>query len=864
MTPERYQQVTALLDAALELPTADRAAFIGRACADDLELKREVESLLASRPGVLDHSAPELATEVAAGSQLGPYRIQALLGAGGMGRVYRARDVKLGREVALKVLSKPVADDPNYLRRFQEEARLASSLNHPNIVTIYGVGEEGDVAYIAMELVRGRTLRKILAEGAPPVRKVLDLAVQVAEALAAAHAGGIIHRDLKPENVMVTSEERVKVLDFGLAKRHRATIAGEHSPDDIKTQTSLTAAGAILGTVGYMSPEQAAGRILTHATDQFSFGAILYEMLSGRRAFQRATPVETLAAIIQEQPPPIQTINAAVPAPLQQIVERCLAKNPEDRYPVTRDLAAGLHNVRNHWKRGDPPAGMMAAPAPVSTPQAWRVSRRRVMWLGGLAAVSAVSGLTAWRLWPSDSGIRSLAVLPFENAAKDDDAEFLCDGLTDSLIRQIAALPPLTVKRGNVFKGKIVDPQGAGKQLGVDAIVTGSVAWRSGKARIGAELTDVRTGAVLWSGKYDRDQADLLLIQDQIASAIIDEGIRLKLSGDDRRRLVRHATNDRDANELYLRAIFYDAKETESDYLTARKFLLEAIEKDEKFAQAFVELALNYASMAVDGYVRPNEAWPWVKLYGEKALILDPTLLEAHIPLGGEAFWNQWNWTLAERQYETAIPSTTEPTSMGYVFERWAVGRPDDALRLIRKARAVDPLGLAWKLREADLLLQTGQTQGAAEIYEEIIRDAREDPRAYFGLAEVRNTQKRFDEAIAQLRLAYEALGETDDSLLEVLAKARGADGYRQSENAGAQLELNGLATRAAANLYVSPLDFARAHARLGHTEQAFAYLDAAFADRSPGLVLLKVDHAWNSIRNEQRFRDAVKKVGLP
>jgi len=492
------------------------------------------------------------------------------------------------------------------------------------------------------------------------------------------------------------------------------------------------------------------------------------------------------------------------------------------------------------------------------------VTRRRVLVLGGVAAATAASGLTAWKLWPSGSGIRSLAVLPFENPAKDDDAEFLCNGLTDSLIRQITALPALTVKRGGVFKGKNVDPQAAGRQLGVDAIVSGTVARRSGQLHITAELVDVRTGAVLWSGKYDRDEADLLPIQDEIASAILDEGIRLKLSEADRRRLVQHSTNNREANELYLRALFYEAKETEGDYLMARKLLLEAIGKDKNFARAFGALARNYVVMAVDGYARPVEAWPLVKLYAEKALVLDPTLLEANAVLGAEAFWNQWNWRLAEQQYETALQSAADRSAMGYVLERWAVGRPDDALRVIRKVRAVDPLDLAWKLREADMLLRAGQTPKAGEIYQEIIRDAREDPRAYFGLVEVRNAQGQFDEAIAQLRLGYDALGAMDDSLLEVLAKARGAEGYRQAEKAGVQIELEALATRAAANLYVSPLDFARAHARLGQKEKAFEYVDAAFADRAPGLVFLKVDHVWDPIRNEQRFRDAVKKVGLP
>ena len=493
-----------------------------------------------------------------------------------------------------------------------------------------------------------------------------------------------------------------------------------------------------------------------------------------------------------------------------------------------------------------------------------RVTRRDVIWFSAVAAASAVSGWTAWKLWPVGSEIRSLAVLPFENKEKEDDAEFLCDGLTDSLIRQIAALPPLTVKRGGVFKGKIVDPQAAGRQLGVDAIVSGSVTRRSGKLYISAEFVDVRTGAVLWSARYDRDQADLLLIQDQIASAIIDEGIRLKLSRSDRQRLVRHATNDQEANELYMRAVFYEGRETEGDYLTARKLLLEAIDKDKKFALAFAELAMNYTAMAVDGYARPTEAWPLVKRYAEQALVLDPTLLEAHALLGAEAFWNQWNWPLAEQQYQMAMRAPAYRISLSYAFERWAVGRPDDALRLIREARVLEPLVLLWKLREADMLLQTGQTQRAAEIYEEIIRDSREDSRAYFGLAEVRSAQGKFDEAIAQLRLGYDALGEMDDSLLEVLAKARGPDGYRRAEKAAAQLELETLATRTAANMYVSPLDFARAHARLGHKEKVFDYLDAAFTDRAPGLMFLKVDHVWDSIRNEQRFRDAVKRIGLP
>ena len=365
------------------------------------------------------------------GRHLGGYEILSLLGAGGMGEVYRARDVKLGREVALKVLARPAGSDPAYLQRFEEEARLASALNHPNIVTIYGVGEEGDIAYIAMELVRGRTLREVLAERALRVGEVLDLAAPLADALAAAHASDIMHRDLKPENVMVTPEGLVKVLDFGLAKHPVRLDSRVHAQDDVATRAALTHDGMILGTVGYMSPEQAAGRPASLSSDQFSFGVILYEMCCGRRPFERDTSVETLSAIIREQPPAIQTVNPGVTFPIQQIVERCLAKQPGDRYANTRHLANELREIRDQWNRvsesgaaqaltaGLPETRTVADAAPVVS-----VTRRRALWLAGGALTTMVAGLGAWRLWPQDTGIRVLAVLPFANAAHDEEAEY--------------------------------------------------------------------------------------------------------------------------------------------------------------------------------------------------------------------------------------------------------------------------------------------------------------------------------------------------------------------------------------------------------------------------------------------------------
>ena len=809
-----------------------------------------------------------------AGRHLGGYEILSLLGAGGMGEVYRARDVKLGREVALKVLARPAGSDPAYLQRFEEEARLASALNHPNIVTIYGVGEAGDIAYIAMELVRGRTLREVLAERPLRVGEVLDLAAPLADALAAAHASDIMHRDLKPENVMVTSEGLVKVLDFGLAKHPVRLDSLAHAQDDVATRAALTHDGTILGTVGYMSPEQAAGRPASLASDQFSFGVILYEMFCGRRPFERDTAVETLSAIIREQPPAIQTLNPGVTFPIQQIVERCLAKQPGDRYARTRHLANELREIRDQWNRVSesgaaqgltttlPETRTVADAAPVVS-----VTRRRVLWLAGGALTTMVAGLGAWRLWPQDTGIRKLAVLPFANAAHDEEVEYLCDGITESLMHQISRLPSLRVMaRSTVFnfKGKTIDPREAGRKLGVDAIVTGTVTVRAGRLRITAELVEVATGIQLWGNTYERAGAEVVSIQDEIASAIMDEGIRLRLSGDERRRLVRRFTDDPVAYESYLRARHLVLRGSEAEILQARELLASATKRDPQFALAHNVLSASYVTAAIEGFERPADAWPLANVSNRRALELDPELPEAHATTGNVAFLFSWDWVTAEREWKIATdaPSGAFPTNtlLGYPMERWALGRPDDAVRIMRRIRQADPLTPAFAVWEADFLYYSGQLDAAAALYEQTIHDE-PSAHAFFGLAEVRRAQGRFDEAIEARRRGHEAAG--DDSLRVVLETAKGAEGYRKIERMAARQELEALRGRAASG-YASPLDFARAHAQLGEVEQAFSYFEAAFADRAPGLVFLKADRSWDAIRGDPRFLAAVRRVNLP
>jgi TolB-like protein len=478
-----------------------------------------------------------------------------------------------------------------------------------------------------------------------------------------------------------------------------------------------------------------------------------------------------------------------------------------------------------------------------------------------------ITSFGVWKSWPAAPRIRSVAVFPFENPGKDAESEFLSHGLTNSLIRKITGLPSLTVKRGSSHEAnKAIDPRVVGQHLQVDAIVTGSVSQRSGKLFVTAELVDMTSGAVLWADRYERNEVDVALIQDEIASAIVDDGIRLKLSTDDRSRLTRHFTDDPEAYKLYMRASYLHTKVNEEDYLRARDLLLKAVDRDKKFALAYVELSFNYSVMVVDGYEPPHQGWPLATDFARKALELDPTLLEAHSRLGAETFFFKRQWKSALKDFEIGLRSP-EGLNHGYTVALWAVGRTAEALRVVRKDLEQNPLNLDLRLREADLLTHLNQTDVAANLYAEIIRDEPSDMRGHFGLAEVRRVQERFGDAIDQLRQGLEtASGNTplDTSLQELFARAQGAAGYREVERVIAEIELDNLEIRSARDMYVSPLDFGRAHARLGNKTQAFDYLNAALEDRSPGLMFLKVDRAWDAVRSDPQFEEVVRRVGLP
>ena len=600
-----------------------------------------------------------------------------------------------------------------------------------------------------------------------------------------------------------------------------------------------------------MSPEQAAGKPAESASDQFAFGAIFYEMLSGRRAFKRDSRAKTLEAVLHEEPEPIESLNAGVTAPLRELLARCLAKTPAARYPDTRELAGRLREIRDGWERSS------------------TTTRRRAIWLGSAAAIAAAAGVATWRLRSSDTGLRTLAVLPFTNVLKDENVDYLCDGMAKSIIRGISRLSSLTVKPFSAvsnFKGKSFDPRDAGRQLAADAVVTGTVTQKSGRLVVTASLVGVASGAHLWSRTYERAAGDVLSIQDAITSAIVEEGIRLRLTSDDRRQLLRKPTSDPEAYGLYLSAIHLLERETEGDYLAGRDLLRKALARDQTFALAYVALASTHSAMAIDGYESPTDAWPEVTRNVRRALDEDQELPDAHSEAAVALFFSQWDWAGAEQEWNRAMRSRgggIVPDFLGVcALQRWALGRPAEALALARKARELDPLSPAFTYQEATFLFHVQQLDEAASLFETVIASEPGDSQAYFGLAEVRRAQGRFDEAIDARRRGYEAVG--DDSLATVFSAAHGSEGYRQVEKAEAHMEIVALQRRAAAGDYASPLEFGRAYARLGDRERAFGYLDTAFVERSPGLVFLNVDRAWDSVRDDPRFVAAVHRVGIP
>ncbi|HJZ96339.1 MAG TPA: protein kinase, partial [Candidatus Solibacter sp.] len=568
------------------------------------------------------------------GTALGCYEILAPLGAGGMGEVYRARDSRLEREVAIKVLSEDLAKDGTARARFEREAKAVAALNHPNILAIHGFGDENDVAYAVMELLEGETLRARLGRGVPAWQSAVEIAIAVAEGLAAAHTKSIVHRDLKPENIFLTADGRVKILDFGLATWTEPASLSEET-----AALTLTQPGMVVGTVAYMSPEQARGMQAGTTSDIFSLGSVLYEMLTGTRAFARATTADTMSAILNEAPSRISGTNRQIPQELEQLVWHCLEKYPAARFQSARDLAFSLRSV------------------------------------GSRSSAAATA--------PADA-IESLAVLPFVNAGGNPDTEYLSDGIAENLINSLTQVPNLrVVPRSKAFryKGQDVDPEQVGRELKVSALLTGRVLMRGDVLSVQAELVDIARDRQLWGERFQRKAADIFTVEEEITKQIAEK-LRVKLSGQSRERILKRHTEDTEAYHLYLKGRFHWNKRTGDGLRRAIEYFQAAIEKDPSYALAYAGLADGFLVL---GFYDPNPARGYAsrgKAAAARALELSPDLAEALSPMGLLLAVLDWNWAEAERLHKRAVELNPDfwLGHTHYAMLLSALGRHEEAL----------------------------------------------------------------------------------------------------------------------------------------------------------------------------------------
>jgi eukaryotic-like serine/threonine-protein kinase len=795
---------------------------------------------------------------LASGTRLGPYEILSAIGAGGMGEVYRAADPRLGREVAVKVVSAGLVDDPRALARLQTEARTVASLSHPSIVALHDIGTDRGVTFVVMELLDGEPLDRYVSAAPLPWTKAVDIAASVADALAAAHEKGVIHRDLKPPNIFVTRDGRVKVLDFGLAKQ-----ALLH-PDRHTRATDLeeTEPGVVLGTVGYMSPEQVKGEPADARSDIFSLGCVLYEMLSGHRAFGGGTSPEVLAAILRDHPRPLAECDTRVPPHVSAVVQRCLEKDPEQRFQSARDLAFSLRHMLSplDTRAGDVEANQV-------TERRLRVPGRRVLALTAVCLVVITGAL--WFNWregatATANRIQSLAVLPLSNLSADRDQEYFADAMTEELTTRLAKMGNWRItSRTSVmgYRGTHKKVPEIAKELGVDAIIEGSVIREASRVKVSAQLIDGRSDQHIWADVYEREMEGVLAIQDDVARAIARE-VGLTLTPEMTRRLAA-ATRPvlPAAYEAYVRGRHAWDRRGEADLRDAVRFFQESIDADPTYAPAYAGLADAYGQLGYGSYVSPEESFPRARAAALRALELDPALPEAHAALGYTSMYYEWDFAKAEAEYKRAIELNPNyaVAHQWYAYLLTALERPaGEPEREIAIARTLDPLSVPINIDRAYILHYYHRNDEALRAVQLALEMNPNYPPAFFWLGRIYTSEHRYKEADS----ALQKIGSlrTWTPAIAVLGYL-----YAKTERADdAKALLSEFDALRSTGRYASSYAIGVIFAGLGDRERALSALEAAYRERSHWLVWLKRDPRWDEIRDQPRFRDLVRRVGLP
>ncbi len=805
------------------------------------------------RPAMATETLRIIPRELATGATFaGRYQIIEELGQGGMGRVYKVLDMKIGEKVALKIIRPEAAVDRLILDRFSNELKLARKIRHKNVCQMFDLGEDRGAYYITMEYVRGEDLKQILRKmGRLSPGQAVGIARQVCEGLAEAHRLGVIHRDLKPQNIMLDEEGGARIMDFGIAR----SLAGN----------GLTGAGMIIGTPEYMSPEQLEAKEADPRSDLYALGVVLYEMVAGRPPFEGDTPISVAHKQKYDPPEDPGTINSQIPAALSRIILKCLEKDRGKRYATAGEIIADLDRIEKAF----PPADrVVRAGRPLTSKETTVKLKLKKLLFPGLAAVGIViaAGIVLWRILPdgkagsAPASSPSLAVLPFVDDSPEKSHPYLCEGIPNTLINALSGIRDLRVPARTSafsFAGKGLDIQTIGQKLNVANILEGSIQAAGGKLRVTARLVEAKSGYQRWTATYDRRLEDVFAIQDEIAQSIV-RALKMKLMGGQEERLVKRDTENMEAYKDYLEGLYYWNRRTEKNLSQAIDLFSSAVSKDPNYALAYVGLADSYSLISMYGGVPPTEVFPRARAAALKALEIDETLAEAHNSLAYIYERYDWNWRSAEAEFQRALElNPNYATGRFWYGELLAfLGRFDDGIAEIRRAVELDPVSLVINENLGWAYLMAGRNDEALAQLRRTFDMDPSFPATHLMLGFVHIQMKSYGEAVAEMKKARELSGEAPTVVIS-LGLAYAASGRREEAKAV-------LAEMTKSHQpYVSPFRMAEVYAALGDLDRAFELANRSIAEKDEWLISIKISPNFAPYRSDPRYRAILTKMGL-